>query len=86
MKLVSDFAPVGDVDGDKVDVVDDAVEVIPGAEADETAQREGETVVLRGEDELRFLDLLEARTVGLDVVLLALSMAMRLSAAACCIA
>ena len=59
----------GNVVGHEVDVVDDAVEVIPGAEADETAQREGETVVLRGEDELRFLDLLEARTVGLDVVL-----------------
>ena len=28
LKLVSDFAPVGDVGGDKVDVVDDAAEVV----------------------------------------------------------
>ena len=59
----------GDVVGHEVDVIDDTVEIISCTEADEAAQREREAVVLRGEDELRFLDLLEARTMGLDVVL-----------------
>ena len=44
--------------------IDDAVEIVSRTEADEAAQREREAVVLRGEDELRFLDLLEAGAVA----------------------
>ena len=58
-----------DVVGHEVDVVDDAVEIIAGAQRHEAAHRERETVVLRGEYELGLLGLLEAGAVRVDVVL-----------------
>ena len=59
----------GNVGRNEVDVVRDALEAVTDAEVDRTAQRQRELIVLRGEDELRAHGLLEARTVGLEVVL-----------------
>ena len=58
----------GDVVGHEVDVVDRTLEVIAAAQGDESAQREGESVVARREDELRLAGLLESRAVCLHVV------------------
>ena len=58
----------GNVVGHEVDVLHDAARIVGGPQGDESAQRKREAVLLRGEDELRPVVLLESPAVRFGMV------------------